>query len=422
MMQGTMMSGARASLGKRGAMIGALVVATLVAGGFTAPAATAVQQGEYLHERQLGSPTAGDQQLLNPYGVAVDGAGDVYVTDPGAHVLKKFTSGGKYLSRWGGFGIDPGKFDFPAAVAVDARGNVFVVDTGNNRIQQFTRAGAFVRQWGETGTGDGQFKSPSGVAVGPDGSVYVVDHENNRVQRFTPNGAYLGQWGKTGTERGQFTQPFGIAVSRDGDVFVVELSQRVQRFSASGEFEAVWGGSGIYPGQFGAPWGIAVDAAGDVFVSDSQHNRIQKFTGSGAFLTQWGVAGSGPKQLDHPSAIAVDAAGRVHVVDGFNRRVQVFRPAARAAFTAGLASRATVKKTYSSQLRASGFPAVSSFSLIAGKLPAGLRLSSAGKLSGKPTKAGVFRFTVRANSTSILSTTKSFTVTVKAVKKKKAKR
>ena len=73
---------------------------------------------------------------------------------------------------------------WPYGVAVDGSGNVYIVDQFNNRIQKFSSSGRFLAKWGAEGSGDGQFVYPNGVAVDGSGNVYVADVANNRIQKF----------------------------------------------------------------------------------------------------------------------------------------------------------------------------------------------------------------------------------------------
>jgi PKD repeat protein len=131
-----------------------------------------------------------DGAFQTPGDVAVDAAGYVYVADSGNHRVQKFTSTGTFLAKWGRNGGDgssgtgDGEFAVPRFIAVDAAGNVYVTDRDNDRVQKFTPGGDYVTQWGYTGTGSGEFDLPGGIAVDPAGVVFVADTLNNRIQRF----------------------------------------------------------------------------------------------------------------------------------------------------------------------------------------------------------------------------------------------
>ncbi len=156
-------------------------------------------QGEFI--MQWGSFGSNDGQFYFPRGVAVDPAdGAVYVVDMGNHRIQKFDTSTnvlpQLLTKWGG-GLGPGHASSPQAqeagqlrnpwgIAVDAHGDVYVTDAGNQRVQKFDREGNFITQWGGFGTGDGQFNFPYGIALDHRGGVFVVDSANNRVQQFMP--------------------------------------------------------------------------------------------------------------------------------------------------------------------------------------------------------------------------------------------
>jgi len=119
-------------------------------------------------------------------GVAVDGFGNVYISDPGNSRIQEFSSAGIFVKKWGSPGTGDGQFDHPGDVAADADGNVYVADAGNNRIQKFTGTGTFITKWGSPGAGSGEFRDPTGLAIDGSGNIYVADNGNYRIQEFAP--------------------------------------------------------------------------------------------------------------------------------------------------------------------------------------------------------------------------------------------
>jgi DNA-binding beta-propeller fold protein YncE len=91
-----------------------------------------------------------------------------------------------FLTAWGDPGSGAGEFADPFGVAIDLIGHVYVTDTGNNRVQKFTSDGNYLGQWGGSGSGPGQFEAPRGIVVDAAGFVYVTDGGNNRIQKFEP--------------------------------------------------------------------------------------------------------------------------------------------------------------------------------------------------------------------------------------------
>jgi NHL repeat len=235
--------------------------------------------GQFL--TKWGSPGAGNGQFYPARGIAVDQAGDVFVTD--ADRVQKFDTNGNFLLTWGTNGTGMGQFQVPWGIASTAAGDVYVADRGNHRIQRFDANGNFVLTWGSYGSGNGQFDTPNAVAVGPTGDVFVADSGNNRVQKFDANGNFLLAWGSYGTGNGQFMVPPGIAVDGCSNVYVADaagsyLYVKVQRFDANGTYVETIGGYGIAPGLFWAPDLISADpVAPRFFLADTIQNDVQQF-------------------------------------------------------------------------------------------------------------------------------------------------
>jgi DNA-binding beta-propeller fold protein YncE/pimeloyl-ACP methyl ester carboxylesterase len=271
-----------------------------------------------------GSYGSGNEQFNSPQGVAVDSTGNVYVTDVGNNRIQKFTVDGVFVSTWGSYGSGDGQFASPKGVAVDSTGNVYVTDVGNNRIQKFTANGVFVTTWGSYGSGNEQFNSPQGIAVDSTGNVYVADYWNYRIQKFTSDGVFVTTWVSQGTHGGHFYRPGAVAVDSFGYVYVsYPNTQHIQVFTLDGDFLYKWGGE---PGnsESGVRFGIAVDPDGNVYVADSGDYRIHKFTSNGNFITIWGSYSSENGQFIYPAGVAVGSAGNMYIADALNNRIQKF--------------------------------------------------------------------------------------------------
>src|SRR5438034_4541603 len=118
----------------------------------------------------------------------------------GNHRIQKFDTSTnvlpQLLAKWGGSAEpghassaqaqEAGQFRSPWGIAVDGSGDVYVSDTGNQPVQKFDREGNFITQWGGFCNGDGQFNFPYGIAVDARGGVLGVGSRSRRVQRFLP--------------------------------------------------------------------------------------------------------------------------------------------------------------------------------------------------------------------------------------------
>ncbi len=293
---------------------------------------------DYSFLTKWGSGGSGDGQFRAPYGIAIGPGNVVYVTDFGNGLgnndrVEKFDSNGTFLTKWGSLGASDTQFSNPWGIATDSAGNVYVADSGNHYIKQFDSAGVFVRTIGGPGSGDGQFAGPIGIATDSFGNVYATDHDAfpmvDRVEKFKPGGIdgfeYADQWGITGTLPGQFREPHDIATDSAANVYVSDrTNNRIQKFDSEGFFLSEWGGMGSGDGQFVFPEGIATDSAGNVYVADRGNNRVQKFSSSGAFITKFGSNGAADGQFAQPNDVAVDSAGNVYVADTGNDRIQKF--------------------------------------------------------------------------------------------------
>lgn len=282
-----------------------------------------------------------------PIGIALNEAGDVFVTDHYNNRVQKFDADGKLLAH---FAVLPN----PGGIAADGErlyitrfpASRMMKDKTPDRVSVYAQDGKFIREWGSSGTDDGQFDFPGGVAISKDGKVFVADQTNRRVQVFDREGEFLRKWGEYGVQPGQFggnTNPKSrvggpnfVMLDGAGDVFTTEASVgRVQKFSPEGKPLLAWGTLEDKPGGFGGlftafkaklvgPIGIAMDTKGRVWVT-AVSGRVQCFTPEGKYLGGFGdTQGKEPGQFYAPHGIAISPRGEIFVVDSFNHRIQKF--------------------------------------------------------------------------------------------------
>jgi sugar lactone lactonase YvrE len=319
-------------------------------------------------------------RFSNPEGIAVDGAGNVYVADTSNLIIRKITPNG-VVSTLAGTANTPGsadgagaaaRFSYPTGIAVDHAGYLYVADEANSTIRKITPGGVvstLAGQAGVQGSADGagaaaRFSLPRGVAVDAAGNLYVADISNHTVRKITPTGVVTtvaGQVGFSGSNDGngssaQFGGPFGLTVDAAGNLFVADApNNTIRRISAAGSVTTLAGlppslspGSidGVGPAaRFNGPCGLAADAAGNIYAADSANHTIRRIAPDGAVSTIAGLAGA-PGSADgagdaarfrQPQGLAVDPAGNVYVADMGNHTIRKIGPDRTVSTVAGLA-------------------------------------------------------------------------------------
>ena len=300
-------------------------------------------------------------RFSSPAGVAVDAAGNIFVSD--VHAIRKIAPGGAVttlagLSHASGSTDGSGsaaRFCYPSGVATDAAGNVYVADRQNHTIRKVTPSGVVTTVAGlagEPGSADGsgsaaRFSLPHGVAVGASGVLYVTDEENHTVRTVSSDGevaTLAGLAGSPGSGDGtgpaaRFFLPTGIAVGGSGDIFVADwANQAIRKVTPDGVVTTLAGLAGV-PGstdgtgsaaRFSVPTGVAVNASGIVYVADSENNTIRVVTIGGDVSTLAGFPGGAGSEdgtgsaarFYFPAGVAIDELGNGFVADSANQTIR----------------------------------------------------------------------------------------------------
>lgn len=240
-----------------------------------------------------------DGQMREPWGVAMGPDGTVYVADTWNHRILAFDGEGKLLGKWGSFvttngeAVDsPGGFWGPRSIAIDAAGNLYVTDTGNKRIQVFDGQGNFLGQFGGGGVIEGRFDEPVGLAIvplaegKPGGRLYVADTWNRRVQVFDvvfdgaqPQFLFVREWPIEGwSSQSVVNKPYLAVDPQRNRVYVTDPELwRVLVFDGDGNFKATFGFYGSDAQSMTLPTGIDVGPDGNVYVVDADNHRVMIF-------------------------------------------------------------------------------------------------------------------------------------------------
>jgi sugar lactone lactonase YvrE len=320
-----------------------------------------------------GSP-ATSAQLNGPYGVAQDGAGNLYIADSNNNVIRMVTTGGiistivgndsakKRGSSYGGDGgpATSAMLYNPQGIALDGAGNLFIADTNNQVIRMVTPGGIITTVAGNNKdgygySGDGglainaELNNPNSIALDGAGNLYIVDTSNNVIRKVTPGGVistvagnhasppgYGGDGGQATSA--QLSYPSGVAVDGSGNLYIADQNNNViRKVTPGGVISTVAGnqasGSGYGPdgvqatsSQLSYPMDVKLDAAGNLYIVDDGNSVIRKVTPGGIISTVAGggnysspaLGDGGPATsafLNYPEAIAVDGTGNLYISD-----------------------------------------------------------------------------------------------------------
>ncbi|CAN1544661.1 Secretion system C-terminal sorting domain [Flavobacteriaceae bacterium] len=295
-------------------------------------------------------------QFKFPYGVCSDAFGNKFVVDRDNQRIRKISPTG-IVSTIAGSGVSgyvdgigtSAQFNFPSGIAVDGAGNVYIADSANNRIRKISTSGSVTTIAGSTsGFADGigitaKFNNPTGISIDNTGNILVVDNQNNRIRKISTTGLVSTLAGSTpGYNDGigsaaQFYYPVGICTDTSGNSYIADSSShRIRKITPSGIVttiagNSVLGNTGGYADGIGTsaffsyPYGIAVDTSGNLYVADSGNSRVRKITPTGVVTTIVGILTDGTGNIAtfySPQGICTDSSNNILVADTYNHKIR----------------------------------------------------------------------------------------------------
>lgn len=301
----------------------------------------------------------------NPHAIASDAQGNLYVADTLNHVIRKITPG-RVVSTYAGAmgqagtanGIATARFSQPEGVCVDSAGNVYVSEIGAHTIRKITPgrevstiAGLANAPGSADGTGSAaRFRTPVTIEVDSAGFLYVGDFGNHTIRRVSPEGVvetFAGIAGTSGHRDGHASQAlfFNAHMCRPdnhGNFYVTDFNNHVIRKIDANRMVTTVAGQVAVQGsadgrgsdaQFYHPWGMAFERSGSLLITDRENSLLRRVTVDGVVTTLAGVAlsdgsadGRGTSvRLNRPRGITIVPSGDVFWVDLVNQTVRVGR-------------------------------------------------------------------------------------------------
>ncbi|HEY2582555.1 MAG TPA: IPT/TIG domain-containing protein [Mucilaginibacter sp.] len=272
--------------------------------------------------------------LFTPKGIVADAAGNLYIADQGSNVIRKVTTAGvvSTFAGTGQLGMADGasgsaSFNHPAGMAIDGAGNIYVCDNGGLLVRKITPAGVVSTLAGNSmnqavnGTGSGAgFSRAIALAADGAGNIFVADQGAGQIRKITPSGVVTSFYGGG--------SPYALTIDKTGNIFVADAQHNdIFKITAAGSESTFAGGGGAPVDQDGTgiaasivnPYFITIDANGNLYVIDDG-NVIRKIT-PGAVVTTFtghGSAADGPiatSSLIGGDGITIDASGNIYVID-----------------------------------------------------------------------------------------------------------
>jgi sugar lactone lactonase YvrE len=319
--------------------------------------------------------------LYLPTSIALDGAGNLYIADSGHNRIRKVTAATGVISTIAGngnptFSGDNGPatsatLNIPSGVAIDGAGNLYIADTGNFRVRMVAASTGIITTAAGTGTlgnsGDGaaatlaELNQPQGVTVDVSGNLFIADTANHRIRRVdavtgiittvagsgNPNpvtglGGYSGDGGPA--TAAQLNFPYAIVFDAAGNFYIPDSGNNVVREVNTSGIITTFAGTG-QPGSSGdggaataatlfTPSGVAVDPAGNIYIATGGNRntagirKVNSGSGDISTLVENNIGqdyNNGAFQfvsIYGPIGLLMDGSGNLYFADSLNMIVQ----------------------------------------------------------------------------------------------------
>ncbi len=264
-------------------------------------------------------------KIYAPAGIAVSAAGNIYFADEGNRRVRKIiastgiitTIAGNGTTSYSGDGVAATSTGIDAGdVALDAAGNVYITDATNNVVRKVTASTGKISTVAGNGTmgfsGDGgaaisaKLSIPTGVILDAIGNIYIADANNQRIRKVTTSTSIITTIAGTGTQgysgdggaatSAKLGNPRDLAIDASGNIYIADESNNCVRkiTKSSGKISTIAGdgtsgfmgdGGQAIAAELASPNGVAVDVAGNVYIADYFNYRIRKTYTCTAYTT-----------------------------------------------------------------------------------------------------------------------------------------
>jgi large repetitive protein len=318
--------------------------------------------------------------LYLPAGLALDGAGNLYIADSLHYRIRVVNAKTGTISTFAGNGTsgyagDNGPavsatLNTPFGVAVDGEGNVYIADSGNNVVRMVAAASGIITTvagngalGSATNVGDGgqaiaaNLNNPQGVTVDIAGNLFIADTSHHRIREVATATGIITTFAGNGTTAGsgaggfsgdggqaasaELNYPYIVAFDLAGNMYIPDsANNRIRKVSALGVISTFAGtGAPAYTGDGAAatsaalwtPEGVIADPAGNVYIADTQNAAVRKVNSLTGDITTIAVNGGAEDLFNGnlaqlviyaPVGIAIDGSGNIYVADYFYQDVQ----------------------------------------------------------------------------------------------------